>query len=146
MIDHGNRDVSASVLQDLIDGKITNDEFMSRFKFPKNTDPAVRAIYIFAWGQFSDLRVHRLTGRDAPTPERLAFLQRCVSFLRTDLEFEWPLPKPSKTRGLLEMIGLGRRFRAADEQYKSKGDFEVWPFFRKADYQARVPVQSVPLY
>jgi hypothetical protein len=43
-------------------------------------------------------------------------------------------------------IGLGRRFKAAEEEYKSKGDFEVWPFFRKSDYEARVPNQPVPLH
>ena len=137
MVDRGSRDVGATVLQDLIDGKITNDEFMKRFNFPKNTDRALRAIFLFAWGQFSDLGAHKLTGRHAPTPERRAFLERCVLFLKTDLEFEWPLPKPSPARGLLEMIGLGRRFRAAEEEYTSKGDFEVWPFFRKADYESR---------
>lgn len=146
MVERGNRDVAASVLQDLIDGKITNDEFMSRFKFPKNTDPALGAIFMFAWGQFSDLRTHRLTGRDALVPERRAVMERSVLFLRTDLEFEWPPAKPSLARGLLEMIGLGRRFRAAEEEYKSKGDFEVWPFFRKADYEAHVPNQPMPLH
>ncbi len=144
MVDRRNRDVGANVLQELIDGKITNDEFMNRFKFPKNTDPAIRAIFIFAWGQFSDLRAHRLTGRHALTPERRSVLDRCVLFLRTDQEFEWPLPKPSLTRGLLETIGLGRRFRVAEEEYKSKGDFEVWPFFRKGDYEARVSSRPAP--
>jgi hypothetical protein len=98
-----------------------------------------------AWGQFSDLRAHKLTGRHAPTPERRAFLERCVLFLKTDLEFEWPLPKPSLTRGLLEMVGLGRRFRAADEECKSKGDFEVWPFFRKSDYEGGWPTSRTDI-
>ncbi len=144
MVDRGNRDVGATVLRDLVDGRITNDEFMGRF--PRSTDPALRAILDFAWGQFSDLRVHKLTGRDAPTAERRACLERCYLFLRSDLEFEWPLPKPSIARGLLQIISLGRWFRASEEEYRSKGDFEVWPFFRKADYEARVLNQPAPLH
>lgn len=117
MIDRGNRDVSASVLQDLIDGKITNDEFMSRFKFPKNTDPAVRAIFIFAWGQFSDLRAHKLTGRHAPTPERRTVLDRCVLVLHRGLVYQRELddskplsvlgpPLPLRRLGMAKLIRL----------------------------------------
>jgi hypothetical protein len=136
MVDRISRDVGATLLRDLIDGQITNDEFMSKFKFPKNTDQALRAILVFAWGQFSDLHVHKLTGHHAPTPERLAFLERCVLFLRTNLEFEWPVPKPSLRKRLLEMLGSRQVFHRSESEYMSKGDFEVWPFFRRSDYEA----------
>ena len=135
MVDRNKRDKAAAALRDLIDGKITNDDFMAKFATCKD-DPALRAVLYFAWGQFSDLRVHTLTGNDSPTPERRAFLERCCLFLMTDLEFEWPVPKPSLGKGLLEMIGLGRWFRPSEEEYKSKGEFDVWPFFRRGDYEA----------
>jgi hypothetical protein len=134
MVDREGRDIGASVLRDFIDGEITNEVFASRF--PKSSDPAVRAVFYFAWGQYSDLRVHMLTGRDTPTPERHAILERCASFLRTDLEFEWPVPKPSIWKGISQAVGLGRLFRASEEKYRSKGDFEVWPFLRKTDYES----------
>ena len=134
MVDRANRDVGATVLRDLVDGRITNDDFMS--KFPRGTDPALRAVLDFAWTQFSDLRAHTLAGRDNPTPERRAVLERCCLFLRTDLEFEWPLPTRSIWRGLLQILTLGRLFRPSEEDYKSKGDFEVWPFLRRSDYEA----------
>lgn len=136
MVDRANRDVAAQILRDFIDGKITNDEFMKRF--PKCADAALWAVYEFTWRQFSDLRVHTLTGRDSPPPERKAFLERCYIFLTTDLEFEWPAPKRSLVRGLLQILTLGRCFRPSDEEYKSKGDFDFWPFLRKRDYEAHV--------
>jgi hypothetical protein len=135
LVDRRNRDDGAALLRDLIDGRITNDEFLG--KFPKSTDPALQAIYYFAWGQFSDLRVHKLTGHDGPPPERLAFLERCYLFLKTDLEFEWPVPKPSIGKGLLELVGLQRWFRASEEKYKSRGEFDVWPFLRRSDYETQ---------
>jgi hypothetical protein len=140
LVDRANRDVGATVLRDLADGRITNDEFMRRF--PRGTDdPALRAISDFAWTQFSDLRTHTLTGRDSPTLERRTALERCYLFLRTDLEFEWPAPTDSVGRGLLQILTLGRLFRPSQEEYKSKGDFEVWPFLRRSDYEARTRSQ-----
>ena len=137
MVDRANRDVGAKILRDLIDGRITNDEFMS--KFPRGTDPALRAILDFAWTQFSDLRAHALTGRDMPTPERRAVLERCYLFLSTDLEFEWPIPQPSVGRGLLQILTLGKLFRPSEGDYMSKGDFQVWPFLRRRDYETHAP-------
>jgi hypothetical protein len=134
LINRQNRDVGATILRELLDGRITNEEFVT--KFPRNcADPALNAVFYFAWGQFSDLRVHTLSGRDTPAPERRAVLERCYLFLRSDLEFEWPMPKPSIRKGLLQMLGLRRRLSASEEDYKSKGEFDVWPFIRISDYE-----------
>jgi hypothetical protein len=132
MVDRRSRVIGATVLRDFIDGRITNDEFME--KFPRSTDPALNAILEFTWMQFSDLRVHKLAGHDAPTFGRRALLERCCVFLKTELEFEWPLPKHPVAWGLLQIITFGLRFRRFDEEYKSKGEFEVWPFIRRSDY------------
>jgi hypothetical protein len=134
LIDRRNRDVGALVLRDFLDGKITNEEFLTRF--PRSKDPALNAILYFVWGQFSDLRIHTLSGRYVPSSDRAVVLERCYLFLKTDLGFEWPVPKPSMAKGLLQIVGLRRLFSASEEQYKSRGDFEVWPFLRKSEYEA----------
>jgi hypothetical protein len=136
LINQPHRSSGAAILRDLIDGKITNDDFMSAF--PRSNDLGVDAVFKFAWGQFSDLRTHTLTGADRPTPDRSAALERCWLFLNTNLEFEWPLPEPSVARGLLRMIGLGRLLRRSEKEYRSHGDFEVWPFHRKSDFETAV--------
>jgi hypothetical protein len=136
LVDRENRDLGAVILRDFLEGRITNEEFVKRF--PRRNDPALSAVFYAVWLQFSDLRVHTLTGRDSPQPERRIILERCYLFLTTDLEFEWPVPKPSLVKGVLSMIGLGRLFRASEEEYKSKGDFAVWPFCRRSDYDAQV--------
>jgi hypothetical protein len=86
--------------------------------------------------QFSDRRIHKLTGRDSPAPELRAVLERCCVFLSTNLEFQWPPSKSRIGKGLLQLIGLGRPLEAADNEYKSVGDFEVWPFLKRSDYEA----------
>lgn len=134
MVDRNKRDQAASTVRDLIDGKITNDEFIRQF--PRSADdPALPAVLKAVWMQFSDHRVHKLTGRDNPTPELRAVLERCWLFLATDLEFQWPPAKSRVGKGLLQLIGLDRLFRTSDQQYKSRGDFEVWPFLKKSDYE-----------
>ena len=94
MVDRTNRNEGLKNLRDWLDGKITNDEFVSRFPRAEQ-DPALAAILQAAWMQFSDGRVHKLTGRDSPAPKLRAVLERCCVFLSTDLEFQWP---PSKSR------------------------------------------------
>lgn len=133
-MDRENRDLGVVALRDFLEGRITNEEFVKRF--PKCNDRALSAVFYFVWGQFSDLRAHTLTGRDSPQPERRIILERCYLFLTTDLQLEWPVPKPSIAKGVLSMIGLGRWYRSAEEEYKSKGDFAVWPFYRRSDYDA----------
>jgi hypothetical protein len=136
LIARANRDVAAIVLRQLADGEITNEEFMKKFPSGCDEDPALQAVFMFAWGQFSDHRVYALTGSAAPLPERLAIFERCYSFLKSDFEFEWPVSKPMAGKVLLGIITLGRAFRGFDEEYKSKGDFEVWPFLRAIDCEA----------
>jgi len=133
MVDRAARDIGVKTLRDFVSGRTTNDEFVANF--PRGEDPGLYGIYYYVWGLFSDLRVHRLTGRDAPSAYDQARLGRCCLFLESDLEFGWPQP-PSTLRALLMIVGLGRWFRPSDEKYKATGDFEVWPFLRKKDYEA----------
>lgn len=135
MVDRTKRNEGLRVLRDLLEGRITNDEFVSQFPRGRH-DPGLGAILQAAWMQFSDLRVHKLTGRDSPAPGPRAILERCCVFLGTDLEFEWPASHSRIRKGILQLIGIGRPLDAADEKYKSSGDFEVWPFLKRSDYEA----------
>lgn len=142
MVDLVRRSEGLRTLRDLLDGRITNDEFVRRFPRAEH-DPALAAILQAAWMQFSDQRVHKLTGRDSPVPELRAVLERCCVFLNTSLEFEWPPVKTRIGKGLLQLIGLGRPLDAADDEYKSAGDFDVWPFLKRNDYElSRKSTQS----
>ena len=97
MVDRDNREIAAKLLRQLIDGVITNDEFMRAF--PRSQDIGIQAILNFTWAQFSDLRIHKLVGRDCPTSERRAALERCFLFLRSSLEFDWQCLGQALRRG-----------------------------------------------
>ena len=94
MVDRAQREVGARVLQDFIQGRITNDEFDSQFPFSRD-DAGLQAIRANVWMLYSDLRVHKLTGKYRPNPQVRALLDRSVLFLSTELEFEWPVPRIS---------------------------------------------------
>jgi hypothetical protein len=58
-----------------------------------------------------------------------AVIDRCILFLHTDLEYEWPKRKTLVDR-FLQVLNLGR--------YKTgvvfDDDFHFWPFIRETDY------------
>jgi hypothetical protein len=92
MVDRIQRDATSRVLRSFIDGAITNDEFEAQFP-RSDEDSALPAIKANVWMLYSDLHRHKLTGKHEPNAETRALLERCVLFLETNLEFEWPVPK-----------------------------------------------------
>ena len=131
MIDRTQRDAARRVLRSFIGGEITNDDFEAQF--PRSVeDSAIPAIKANVWMLYSDLRQHKLTGKHTPNAENRAILERCVLFLETDLEFKWPVPKISLTNILTNLWSKVRLEKPAPQP--SEGDEDVWPFFRRQDY------------
>src|SRR5437667_4707124 len=92
MVDRIQRDAASRVLRSFMDGAITNGEFEAQFPRSEE-DSALPAIKANVWMLYSDLHRHKLTGKHEPNAETRALLERCVLFLETNLEFEWPAPK-----------------------------------------------------
>ena len=72
-----------------------------------------------------DRHTHKLTGRHELNPEQKALFERCVAFLDSDLEYEWPaIQWASFSQAILRLIGLRRiaNWRAGDWTEK-KGKF-----------------------
>jgi hypothetical protein len=77
-----------------------------------------------------------MTGKHALNDEGRALVERCVLFLRTDLEFQWPVPSSlCLWYSFLRLVGLGWIVGRLAPQDMSIGDADVWPFLRKADYE-----------
>ena len=100
MIARAQRDRLAENLRHLFNGRITNDEFEGGLSFDER-DPALDKVYeLFAWHLYSDVRWHRLIGKDAPSEEALGIAKRAILFLHSDREYEWreiPTEKRSAT-------------------------------------------------
>lgn len=127
MIDTTNRARFAEGLRHLASGTITNDEFED-WPYQTSKDAAITEIYtLAAWPLYDDLKEHRLTDEHALTEGMKLDLARCILFLRSDFEYEWP-----RRTGIRSVL---RRFHFGDPWRKCGGDKSVWPFFRKSDYR-----------
>ncbi len=148
MIDRVARTCLAKNMRHLVSGQITNDEFEDRALFG-TADPAVYKVFMGGpWLFYSDLSEHRLIGPlRVPRPARRE-LARCILFLASDLEYEWPVQTTSAWArfviGNLFTLGwLGRRHR---RKLSATGELDVWPFYRRADYELALqasPFRSV---
>ena len=133
MIDRHARDIAANAVRDFMEGSISNREYERRYPRAK-VDPALWAIYSRVWFFYSDVSEHALTGKHALTDEGRAFLERCVLFLRSDAEFQWPPMKLHVWYPLLRLIGVGWIVNRRIEKLMGIGDKEAWPFLKKAEY------------
>lgn len=134
MVDRDARDIAAQALREFADGSISNREYERRFPKSKD-DPALRSIYTNVWFCYSDTSEHTLNGKHALSKENRAILDRCMLFLKSDLEFQWPATKLRLWYPLLRLIGLGRIVNRRLEKEMSVGDVDVWPFLKKAQYE-----------
>ena len=88
MVDKHSRLKALNLIHDFKHGVITNDEFVTAF--PRSNDAAIGAIGSMLWFCYDDLRQHRLTGKWALTLEGEKLFDRCILFLKTDLEYYGP--------------------------------------------------------
>ncbi len=142
LVDRQARDIAADLVARFMNGLITNDEYERQY--PRNPrDPALRAVHHGLWSSYSDLRIHRLTGKYALTTEGRAMFERCCCFLKSDLEFKWPMPEISLKIMLLKLTIIGWwLLRRKEERATKLGDPEVWPFLAKSDYEAELARQA----
>ncbi len=144
MIDRQARDTAANVLQAFMDGTISNYKYEDGFPRSKG-DPALHAIHVELWFYYSDIRQHKLIGKNALSPEARALYERSVLFLKSDLEFQWP-PSQLKLRyGLLRLLGLGRSMKRREERKAGVGEKQYWPFLKKDDYEEWLARYQYPL-
>ena len=145
MIDRDARKILSEQLRRLISGQITNDEFESVVLSVKTSDTGYWAVFEQAWQLYSDLSEHKIDTRSLPQDAEEA-INRSILFLHSGLEFEWPKhPCTGFTRLLAGAISFGRLPQYYDEKWKAEGDYDVYPFFRRSDFEtaktkARLPV------
>ncbi|MGC1108080.1 MAG: hypothetical protein WA876_16240 [Candidatus Acidiferrales bacterium] len=113
-----------------MDGSISNRDYEQRYPRAKD-DPALSAIYTNIWFCYPDIKDHALTGKYALSDEQRALLRRCVLFLRSDFEFQWPPPKFGLKYGILRLLGFKRFVKRWGAEDMSIGDVDAWPFLRR---------------
>lgn len=144
MIDRNARKRTSDVLKKLALGKMTSYECENELLglYPNSNDPAIFAIYrtVFEMGGENDKPLAHLFVRGGEMRKRIC---RWIYFLKTDLEYEWPKEQLApgirdfyKPNLLDKFFGLNSRITLSKKKYISRGDYQVWPFFRRADLEA----------
>lgn len=168
MVDKERRKNLAFHLRQLSVGLISNDEFEEslmddvtngwlpeqyyRSKEAKSDDLIIQPMLELCWGLYDDTRNHKLVRSDSLSNEALKIIARCILFLHSDKEYEWPyfntnnpLLRFSLKDIIFSILTLGHHYRNKREkqlisyyEWQKLGDYEVWPFLRKSDYEKQL--------
>lgn len=138
MVNREKRDVAKKMVEGFAAGTITSSEMDNDFPRDKN-DPALGGIWERLWGLWDDFHNHTLTGKYAPTAEERAMMERCIAFLGSYLEYEWPSLVGSFWLIFLRLFRFRKKAAEVEkreaEALEKIGDLEVWPFIRKEDWE-----------
>jgi hypothetical protein len=121
--------------------EITSDELMNAYPSDRD-DPALNAVYERLWGYWSD-GYNQKSADDTRNVETRVLIGRCIAFLGSDLEYEWPAIQWFKpTMAILRFVGLRRmaekRARKSLDKMQQYGNLEIWPFMRE-EHRLRFP-------
>jgi hypothetical protein len=171
MIDSERRKKLAYHLRHLSVGLISNDEFENnileevtngwlpeqyyRTEEAKFDDPIIIPMLELCWGLYDDTRNHKLKGYDKLSPESLKIIARCILFLQTNREYEWPyfdtknpLFKFSFKEVVVSILTLGKYYRDRRKQHNEAyieftklGNFEIWPFKNILEFENQLKFQ-----
>ncbi|MFA7005899.1 MAG: hypothetical protein WC429_17780 [Verrucomicrobiia bacterium] len=145
MIDRPSRDKLATALRQYVSGRTTNDD-LDDIDVDWRDRGAV-AVKERAWCLYDDNCQHRAIGEHyMPRPARDE-IGRWILFLHSDVEYTWPefsfIRIVNCPMNLLTFGWWERRKQKRLDEFMSAGEFSVWPFVSRQDYDA---ARSHPRY
>src|SRR5262245_18275075 len=93
MIDRAGRNRLAARIHQRAAGVLTNYEFEEHADFRSHEDAIQAVFWSGAWLLYDDFQQYRLRRRYRLGPRIRTEAGRWVLFLKTDLAYEWPLPR-----------------------------------------------------
>ncbi|MEO0442463.1 MAG: hypothetical protein AAFZ92_01805 [Pseudomonadota bacterium] len=144
-IDRSARDKTAELLRHFVSGQMTNFDFED--KSPNTRDMAVNAICDSIWVFYDDFDEHKLTEKNSLAWDAKSIVSRWILFLYSDYKYEWPLISHPGVRPLnhsffSKLLGAEKK----EKYFMSRGDYQVWPFFRVEDYEESKKSPSLLAY
>jgi hypothetical protein len=138
-----------AMMDEVSDGWLPEQYYRSKKVKEESEDLIIKPMLELCWGLYDDTRQHKLIESTKLTDDALKIIARCILFLLSDKEYEWPyfdinnpLLKFSLKELILSVLTLGHHYRNKKEEHiisyyewQKSGDFEVWPFYRNSDYQ-----------
>jgi hypothetical protein len=171
MVDINKRRKLALHLRHLSTGLLSNDDFENnimddvtngwspeqyyRAKEAKSGDPIIQPMLELCWGLYSDTKSYKLINKDKLSEQSLKIIARCILFLQTDKEYEWPyfdtvspLLKFSLAETVACILSLGGYYikkrkeqEEAYSEFQKLGNFDIWPFLKQEDYDEQLRLQ-----
>jgi len=143
-----NDDFEEAITEEVSGGWLPEQYFRSKHAKSDSEDPIIRPMLELCWGLYDDARRHKLVKSDQLTKDALKIIARCILFLRSGKEYEWPyfntnnpLLKFSFNELILSILTLGHYYRTKKYEHlisyyewQKAGDYEVWPFFTESEY------------
>ena len=148
-----NDDFEEAIMEDITAGWLPEQYYRS--KQSKGDDPIIQPMLELCWGLYDDTKQHKLTKSNKLSAEALKIVARCILFLHSEREYVWPyfdtnnpVLKFSFTDIIFTILTLGQHYRnkkgehlISYYEWQKLGDYDVWPFFMKDDYQEQLKFQ-----
>lgn len=139
MVDRKARDEFAGLLRHLVTGQITNDEFENRAPLSSKDLAIFEIWWLAAWPLYDDFDEHTLTEEYRASDDERREIAKCVLFLKTDQEYQWPRHSTLKAflMDLKFLVSFGRAgvYSSKELLDATAGDLEVWPFIHPKDLE-----------
>ena len=132
MVDHVSRTKARDLIQKFADGQLTNREFDDQY--PSSKDRAVLVIRHELWYSWDDLFEHRLEGAYELNAESRAYVNRCIQFLATDLEYTEPAMGGTLLSGI-KNAWKGMFRKASTSESGTDVNNPWWPFSSEEEYR-----------
>lgn len=150
-----NDDFEEAIVNDVSLGWLPEQYHRSKIAGSDEDDAIIKPMLELCWGLYDDTRNHKLVKSDKLPKDALKIIARCILFLHSDKEYEWPyfntnnpLLRFSLQDLILSVLTLGHHYRDKREEHiisyyewQKSGDYDVWPFLRKTDYQNQLTKQ-----
>jgi len=136
MVDRESRIKAWNILDAMLHDGITNYKLEDEWP-DQSPDFSLGAIGEQLWFYYADFPEKKLT-RVNFEPDTIKLIERCMVFLTSERDYEWPQYSfVTENRILVErLLGLGKQRSAEQwEQFKAAGEIDAWPFLRLSDYQ-----------
>lgn len=143
MVDREERDLLVESLRQMLKGNLSVKEYDKKEEyFMVSKDKAVLEIVAEMSWVCDDIALSFWSHKKR-VKYHAEFIEHCILFLSTNLEYEWPEMKqnnPFKRLISLLTFYIFPRFREPSQEslnrkYRSSGDVDVWPFLRKEDFE-----------
>jgi hypothetical protein len=141
MLDMKNRAIAAELIRQYLDCQLTNDEFDDQY--PRSEDEAVRTFWGILWFSWDDRYTHKLEGKHQLSDMNRAMIERCITFLQTDLEYTGPLAG----RSWVNMVQSAyKRLVGNEERRVIQGCFDDpwWPFATEDQFLLHCHIAAAP--